>query len=398
MNARQLVAVFAVLLPAFMYGFYRFSVGVLVPTLEKVYSVGDPTAGAIVSGSVGLVGIGVIASGFLSQRYGDLKVILGGLVLFSVAMAAVTISAGIAAFSALFLVASLGSGLVITPSYSIAAALFPKRKGFAASYVSAGYNFAGFIGPAATSYLLAGYGWNAPFLMFTGVGLLIFLVVIAVLGRGAPPSSGSGLRSFASLLKIRVVRVLSLAVFFADLGFLVYLSWAPKFLALNFGATASDATTLDSVFGIGLGLGGLGTLAGGNLYDRIGGRKSIVVAGLLPAGALVGTYLAPSFLVVVVFVLLTGILGNIFWPLITAMCQENVSQQDRTAATSVVQTAGFVGAFIGPGLAGAAGGPIAPVLLLTSAAPYLVLTFIGGVFYVDPKRQAAPRTITGETG
>jgi len=398
MNARRLLAFFAVLLPAFMYGVYRFSVGVLVPELEKVYSVGDPTAGAIVSGSVGLVGLGVIASGYLAQRYGDLKVILAGLLLFSAAMAAVTVSSGIAAFSVLFLVASLGSGLVITPSYGVAAALFPTRKGFAASYVSAGYNVAGFVGPAATSYLLAGYGWDSPFLMFCGVGFVIFLIVITMLGRGAAASTGRGFKSFASLLKIRVVRILSVGVFFADLGFLVYLSWAPKFLALNFGSTVSDATTLDSVFGIGLGLGALGTLAGGSLYDRIGGRRSIVVAGLLPAAALAGTYLAPSFVLVVIFVLLTGILGNIFWPLITAMCQENVSEQDRTAATSVVQTSGFVGAFIGPGLAGAIGGPVAPVLLLTSAAPYLALTFIGGAFYVDPERRAAPRTLSSGTG
>ena len=327
-----------------------------------------------------------------------MKVILAGLVLFSVAMLAVTLINGVLPFSALFLIASFGSGMVITPSYGVAAALFPRRKGFAASFVSAGYNFAGFIGPAATSYLLAGYGWNAPFLMYSGVALVIFLVVIAVLGRGAPSSSSRGLNSFGSLLRIRVVRVLSLAVFFADFGFLVYLSWAPKFLAINFGTTGSDATTLDSVFGIGLGLGGLGTLAGGGLYDKIGGRRSIVVAGLLPTGALVGTYLAPNFILVVIFVLLTGVLGNIFWSLITAMCQENVSERDRTAATSVVQTAGFVGAFIGPGLAGALGGPVAPVLLLTSAVPYLALTLIGGVFYVDPERQSAPRTLTSETG
>jgi len=97
---------------------------------------------------------------------------------------------------------------------------------------------------------------------------------------------------------------------------------------------------------------------------------------------------------VVVFVLLTGVLGNIFWPLITAMCQESVPVKDRTAATSVVQTAGFVGAFIGPGLAGIAGGPVAPVLAITSAAPYFVLALIVGIFYVNPARSAETTTLT----
>src|SRR5712664_4117904 len=132
-----------------MYGVYRFSVGVLVPGLEGVYSVGDATAGLVVSASVGSAGLGVIGSGYLAQRFGDVKVILAGFLLFSVPMGVITIANGLVFFSSLFFVASFGSGLMITPSYGVAAALFPQRKGFAVSFVTSGYNFAGFVGPAA---------------------------------------------------------------------------------------------------------------------------------------------------------------------------------------------------------------------------------------------------------
>ena len=43
--------------------------------------------------------------------------------------------------------------------------------------------------------------------------------------------------------------------------------------SLTFGPGGASATTIDTVFGFGLGLGGVGTLAGGNLFDKIGGRE-----------------------------------------------------------------------------------------------------------------------------
>ncbi len=392
MNPRRTAAIFAVVLPSFMYGLYRFSVGVLVPGLESVYSVDDATAGFVVSASVGLVGLGVIGSGYLAQRFGDVKVILAGFLLFSAGMGAVTVSNGLTLFSFLFLVASFGSGLMITPSYGVAAELFPKRRGFAASFVTSGYSFSGFVGPSTAGYLLTAYGWYAPFAAFAVIGVVFFAVVLAALGRGVRSSSVSPLNAFNELLRMRVIRVVAVAAFFADFGFLVYLSWAPKFLFSSFGAAGASVTTIDTFFGVGLGLGGIGTLLGGSLFDRIGGRKSATLAGILPAAVLLGVYLADSFVVALVFVILVGFFGNMFWSLITAMCQVSVPEGRRTAATSLVQTAGFVGALLGPGIAGVAGGSVYWVLILTSAVPYLVLASVAAFLYRDPERSSPPRT------
>jgi len=81
-----------------------------------------------------------------------------------------------------------------------------------------------------------------------------------------------------------------------------------------------------------------------------------------------------------------------FWSLLTAMCQVNVPEERRTAATSLVQTSGFVGAFLGPGIAGIAGGPVSSVLIMTAAVPYILLMAVVVFFYRDPARPAPPRT------
>lgn len=390
MNARRIATIVALVFPSFMYGFYRFSVGVLVPGLESVYSINDVTAGLLVSASVGLVGLGVIGSGYLAQRFGDLKVILAGFLLFSIPMGLVALSGGLISFAVLFIIAAFGSGLMITPSYGVGAALFPKRRGFAASFVTSGYSFSGFIGPSSTGFLLATYGWDAPFVVFAGLGLSFFVIFLAVLGTGVKSSSLSPLSTFLTLLRTRAILVVSAAAFFADLGFLVYLSWAPKYLISSF--VGVSATTIDTFFGVGLGLGGIGTLLGGVLFDKVGGRKSATLAGILPALTLTGVYLAGSFGVAIVFVVLTGFFGNMFWSLITAMCQVNVPEDRRTAATSVVQTSGFVGALLGPGMAGAIGGPVPWVLIVTSVIPYAFLAFIASVAYRDPKAVLPSKT------
>ncbi len=392
MKARRLATLIAMVLPAFLYGLYRFSLGVLVPGLESIYSLSDASAGGVLSASVGMVGLGVIGSGYLASRFGDLKTILAGFLLFSVPMGAVTISHGLPAFSISFLLAALGSGLMITPSYGVAAAMFPERRGFAASFVTSFYSFAGFLGPFSAGFLLASYGWDAPFAAFAVVGLVFFLVVLAVLGTGVRSSLASPLRMFGELLRQRVIVVLAVAAFFADFGFLVYLSWTPKFLLSSFGASGGSATAIDSFFGVGLGLGGLGTLTGGALFDRIGGRKSASLSGILPAIVMAGVFFANSYDLAIAFVVLTGILANMFWSLLTAMCQVNVPEGRRTAATSLVQTSGFVGAFLGPGVAGIAGGPVSSVLMLTAAAPYFLLMLVIVGFYRDPPRLSPPRT------
>ena len=129
MKPRRLATIIALVLPAFLYGLYRFSLGVLVPGLESVYSVSDASAGGILSASVGLVGLGVIGSGYLAQRFGDLKTILAGFLLFSIPMGAITISHGLA-----LLLAALPAGLLRerpddNPFLRGRRRLFPRAKG-----------------------------------------------------------------------------------------------------------------------------------------------------------------------------------------------------------------------------------------------------------------------------
>src|SRR5262245_53422752 len=114
------------MLPSFVYGFFWFSTGFLVPSLESAYSINDVLAGVVLSLSVGLVTLGVFLSGFSSQRLGDKRTILLGFVVFASVTGLLTSRWNLYEFALLFLLTSFGGGLMIPASYSLVGRILPR--------------------------------------------------------------------------------------------------------------------------------------------------------------------------------------------------------------------------------------------------------------------------------
>ena len=75
--------------------------------------------------------------------------------------------------------------------------------------------------------------------------------------------------------------------------------------------------------------------------------------------------------------------------MLTSMAQANVDRESQSLAISFVQTAGFVGAFLGPGLAGLMGGEsgvTSASLIATVTVPYLAYSVILLLAYRDPSK------------
>ena len=178
-NTRKFAFSFiAVLLPILLYSIFRFAIGTLVPTLESVFSLSNSGVGYLLSISLAATGIGTALSGFSSPRIGEQRTALVGMLIFSIPLAIGAILGSFAIFSVFFVMSGLGSGLMTTPTYSVAATLLPKRKGTAIGLVSAAYNLGGFIGPSLCGSFLNYYGWQYPFLGIASIGV-VFAVIFA---------------------------------------------------------------------------------------------------------------------------------------------------------------------------------------------------------------------------
>jgi len=376
-------ALLAVSLPSFVYGLFRFSIGIVVPKIEGAYAINDSVMGAIVSVSVGVVGIGVFASGNIAGRYGNRTTIVLGLLLFSLSLGGMAAGVSLTVFSALFLLASFGSGLIIPTSFAVVASILPQRRGIGAALVTSAYNVGGLVGPAIVGYLLLYYFWGVSFLIIPAAGfvaIVIFLAAIPSSAGNAPPGPKG---QFRSLLGNRSVLLLAIGGFLGDAAFVTYLSWTPKFLLTSFDVSGSTTALVDLLFGIGIGLGGLGIFVSGFLYDRIGGRISAIIGGIAATGATLGVYLSGSLVMAVALVIVGSFFFNWFWSLLTLMSQTSVPRESRSASTSLVQTAAFLGAFVGPGLVGILGGAETVPLLIAVVLPNALYTVVMVFFYKE---------------
>jgi predicted MFS family arabinose efflux permease len=373
----------AVSLPSFVYGLFRFSVGIVVPRIESAYSINDSVMGVIVSVSLGVVGLGVFASGSIAGRYGNRTTIVSGLLLFSLSLGVAATGVDLVAFSALFMLASFGSGLVLPTSYVVVAAILPERRGIGAGLVSSAYNVGGLVGPAVVGYLLLFYGWNTSFAVIPATGVIAVIIYLATIpsatGNAAPGPKGQ----FRSLLRNRTVLLLAIAGFLADAAFVTYLSWTPKFLLTSFNVSGDNTALVDLLFGVGIGVGGLGVFVAGFLFERVGGRTSAIVGGIAATGTTLGVYLSSSLLTALALVVAGSFFLNWFWSLTTIMSQVSVPRSSRSAATSLVQTAAFLGAFMGPGLAGLLGGAETVPLLISVVVPNALYTLVMVFLYRD---------------
>lgn len=379
-------------LPTFTYALFRFSIGVIIPDFERVYKVSDPVAGLLLSAYIGCITLGVILAGYIAAKYGEVRTIIIGLILFSIPIAGLTFSSGLPAFSLLFLVGAVGAGIMTTPTYSLAASVLSKRKGTAISLVTASFNVGGLMGPALAGVMLAVYGWPSP---FSALGVIGGAVCLLFLGshRGMRQYEGRTEnvgRSFRTMMGRRSLVVLAAANFFADLGFVAYTSWILKFLIATFDVRGGSVVVIDSTFGVAIGLGGIGVLLAGILFGRIGGRKASLLGGFATTVLTFVLFSTTSLLSAIWLVVATGFVFNWFWVLLTSMAQANVDRENQSLAISFVQTAGFVGAFLGPGLAGLMGGEsgvTSASLIATVTVPYLAYSVILLLAYRDPSKR-----------
>jgi len=376
-------ALAAVALPTLVYGMFRFSIGILIPKIESQYSINDSVMGLIVSISVGVVGIGVFVSSYVAERYGERKTILLGLTLFTVPLVGMSFNASLVTFSLLLMLSSLGSGLFIPAVYGAVSLLLPKRRGVGAGFVSSAYNLGGLVGPALIGYLLLYYFWGTSFLVIALAGA-ISIAVLLIAFRGEMGGKDEGIRGQVGLvLHNRRVIVLALAALLADGGFVTYLSWTPEFLLRTFDVSGNFTAVVDLLFGVGIGLGGIGVFVAGFLLDKVGGKRSAVFGGGIATLATAGLYLSRSLFASVLLMLVGSFFLNWFWTLVTVMSQLKVGANQRSAATSLVQAAGFIGACAGPGLAGLLGGASAVPLILTVVLPYVDYVAVIAFLYAD---------------
>ncbi len=351
-----------------------------MPEITVDFGLNSFSEGILISITLAATASTTALAGYLSDRFGEKIVLPMGVMIYSVGLLLAVSARDYPFFLSMLIVNGLGSGLMLTPLYSLVGRLIPAHRGLGIGLISGLYNTGGLLGPAIVSLLVQQLTWRFPFLLM-GVSGLILAGGQFVLMRPPPKSSHSegfesARPSVLSLLRKGNLAVLAVAILLADLGFLAFITWTPTFMREVLGMTAGEAGLL---FGVAIGVGGLGVLSTGFLFDKIGGKKSALMGGAAATTLTALLFLQTSSSFIVAILLLSaGFFTNTFWNLLSALAQVSVEESRMGTATGVVQNAGFIGAVIGPFLAGS----IIPAfntaiaLIVSVTIPYLIYTVL----------------------
>jgi FSR family fosmidomycin resistance protein-like MFS transporter len=269
----------------FFSHFFQLALPPLFPLLKAVFGVPYVALGFAMSVFYGASGVGQTISGFLVDRIGAHRVLLGGMGLFSAAIALAGLVPTYWLLLPVALLAGLGNSVFHPADYSILnASVDPRRigRGYSVHSISGSLGWA--VAPPVVVGLAAQWGWRAALVTVGTLGLAAVAVLATQLGVGpvrretARAGGGTG----------RDVRLLLTAPILSAFAYFAFIATA-LIGVQTFGVTAlmriyetplTLATGALTAFLVG-GAGGI--LAGGLLADRTRRHDVVAVGGLVVA-------------------------------------------------------------------------------------------------------------------
>ena len=327
-----------------------------------------PEVGLLVTGYAVVVVLATIPLTLLTHRLPRRLVIGGTLAVFTAGAGCTALAPTYGALFAARLITALSQALFWAVVVPVAAGLFPPAvRGRAVGRLTIGAALAPVVGVPAGTWLGERAGWQAPFAVMAGAGLVTCLGIVTVLPRVEAQYGAAG-RGTEPDVRRYVVLVFSCATGVA--GFLTANTYITPFLleVSGFGVGALTPILLVS------GLGGLtGTLLIGMIFDRRP-WTAVVLPLVLITFALIGLYALGELQVPAV--LFVGLAGMAYSALAVSLLSRTlqVAPGNTDLASAGTNTAFNVGiaagAFIGGGLIDGAGARSVALVggMLTAAA------------------------------
>jgi MFS transporter, FSR family, fosmidomycin resistance protein len=260
----------------------------LLPPIRDTFNLGYGEAGLLVSAFSWAIGISNAPVGYLSDRVGALRVIVGGLLLTG--MLAAVLSFADAYWQLLLILALLGivAASYHAPAASMIAHAFPANvRGGAMGLHITGGHLSFFATPLVASGLMAAGGtWRTPFLWFAFAPILAGCVIWML----APRTAASDGHAHGDTSRFGVFRevwgvarligpLLSASVLFQML-YAAFLAFFSLYLVDVRGLPVPVAA---AIYGVPQLVGMAGAPLGGYLSDRWG-RRNVMVLGMVLLG------------------------------------------------------------------------------------------------------------------
>ena len=347
MKHRQLSLLFFLVM--FVIGTDTFLVSPLLPTLTHYYGITTSLSGFIVSAyAIGYM-LSALLIGPISDRHDRKKILVGGLVVFTVA----TASCGLANTFAWMLITRFVAGIAAATAgpqiWAAIPVLFPRQQVVKVmGYATAGLAVAQIVGVPLGSYL-AVWSWRFPFFFVGAIALILTLLVMRLMpslnDAKAAPASESIYRQLIGnhpVMKLLAAYLLFQTANFCGFAFIG--TWFAKSFNLSVGAIGS--------FILLIGVGQfVGSLLGSRLVTWLGQPHAFLLEFILFIIGYVVLPFANSPLAATIILALLYTIGGALLPLFMSTLQEHAG----TARSTISALANAV-MYLGEAIGGVIGG------------------------------------------
>lgn len=364
----------------------------ILPEIGRALDIAESIQGTLVTAYAVAVGLFALLIGPVSDRIGRRKVLLMGTGFMAVSLALHAFATNYISLLAFRCLAGIGGGILSGSTVAFVGDYFSyNKRGWANGWIMSGLAFGQIIGIPAGIFFAGLYGFRAPFLIFSVVCALSFILLLFYLPQPKVHLSKKRITLVTALRKYQIMLMKKEIAISASVYFLMFFSlsvffvYLPTWLKTNLDAT-DNQISLMFMFG-----GVANVIAGpnaGKLSDRIGRRNIIVLAN----SGLAILILSTTFLINEVwiaypyFLFLMACIATRISPF-QALITTYVSAKRRGSFLSLLVAIGQVGYGLGGTISGPAyvvGGFLSNTLL---AAAFVGLTAIlVKYFLTEPKR------------
>ena len=348
---------------AFTIGGSNYAFGLFIEPLEDTYN-WNRTA---IQASLSFMAVGSLAAPFLGRLidlYGAKVIMVTSLLIMALSFALRPLITELWHWYVLsFFQFVCFLGVTVLPSGRLAAIWFPKSKGRYLGIMAAGNNFGGATMPPLTWFLISMVSWQAAFLAYSSIAVLIALMVILVVHEDPlfDPDKETSDASVVGTSDISLIGssvkealyttrfyTMTLAMVMGSFTYGGVLPWISAHL-INEGMSAESvphAVTLMAIFGI------MGKLVFGYIAERITARRGMMISlGGQTVFILLLTAYASTFFVWI-GVPLYGLFMGAWGALVPLIILENFGAKRFGSISGLVNLAMSIAFAAGPLIAG----------------------------------------------
>ena len=265
---------------------------VALPTLARAFSASVAQVQWVMLAYLLAVTLAIVSAGRMGDLHGHRRVLVAGIVLFTLASAAAALAPGLGWLIAARAAQGLGAATLMALPLSLAKDLVAKeRMGAAMGLLGTMSAIGTALGPSVGGLLIGSLGWRAAFALLAVLGAGLLLLALTALAGTKDRASAMRAPLAFGLLRDRAVAMPLAMNLLVGAVMMATLVVGPFFLAFGLGLTEAQTGLVMATGPVAAALSGV---PAGRITDRIGAQASLRAGLALAAAGLCGFALLPA--------------------------------------------------------------------------------------------------------